>query len=216
VEVRLVDEAMNDVPPGTPGEIIVRGPGVFMEYWRQPEATAQSFHDGWFLTGDVAVVEGGRYRILGRKNIDIIKTGGYKVSALEIEDVLRDHPAIRECAVVGLPDPEWGQLVCVAVEVERGMDLTLDELRAWAADRLAPTARGRRGVLDSWEAQQRPLWPSALRTRAGLASSGRVSPHDAGRPYSILISAVEEKVSVGPRTFPLTSWTRPARGVIRS
>src|SRR6266511_3032192 len=70
---------------GVPGEIEVRGPGLFKEYWGSPQATGEAFRDGWFRTGDVAVVEEGRYRILGRMSIDIIKTGGHKVSAREIE-----------------------------------------------------------------------------------------------------------------------------------
>jgi len=124
IEVKLV---------GEPAEIWVRGPGVFREYWNKPEATEKAFRDGWFLTGDVAVLEKGMYRMLGRSSIDIIKTGGYKVSALEIEEVLREHPAIKECAVVGVADPEWGERVCVAIVGK----LTLEELREWAKQRLA-------------------------------------------------------------------------------
>ena len=105
VEVRLTGEDGKDVPPGTPGEIEVRGPNVFLEYWRKPDATREAFRDGWFRTGDTAIVENGVYRILGRTNIDILKTGGHKVSALEIEEILREHDAIAECAVVGVPDP---------------------------------------------------------------------------------------------------------------
>ncbi|HET9276214.1 MAG TPA: acyl-CoA synthetase [Gemmatimonadales bacterium] len=138
VEVRLVDESGGEVPAGMPGEIEVRGPAVFLEYWSQPEATRAAFHDGWFRTGDLARVEGGRYRILGRSSIDIIKTGGYKVSALEIEDQLRDHPAVAECAVVGVPDPEWGERISAAVELAPGAELSLDALQAWARERLAP------------------------------------------------------------------------------
>jgi malonyl-CoA/methylmalonyl-CoA synthetase len=139
VEVRLVDEEGGEVEPGAPGEIEVRGPGVFLEYWRRPEATAEAFRAGrWFRTGDVAVVEGGYYRILGRRSVDIIKTGGFKVSALEIEEVLRTHPAIAECAVVGVDDAEWGERVCAAVELRGGGGLTLDELQPWARERLAP------------------------------------------------------------------------------
>jgi len=129
VEVRLV--------PGT-GEIEVRGATVFLEYWRRPDATAAAFRDGWFRTGDVAVVEHGAYRILGRSSVDIIKTGGYKVSALEVEEVLRTHPAIAECAVVGVEDPEWGERICAAVERRGAADLTLAALQAWAKERLAP------------------------------------------------------------------------------
>ena len=138
VEVRLVDETGAPVAPGTPGEIEVRGPTVFREYLNRPDATREAFRDGWFRTGDVAVVEDGSYRILGRSSVDIIKTGGYKVSALEIEEVLRDHPAVRECAVVGLDDPEWGERVCAAVVLREGAALDLDGLRHWARDRLAP------------------------------------------------------------------------------
>jgi malonyl-CoA/methylmalonyl-CoA synthetase len=138
VEVRLVDEQTQDVAPGVPGEILVKGPGVFLEYWRQPGETARVFHEGWFVTGDIAVQEHGQYRILGRRSVDIIKTGGYKVSALEIENVLCTHPAIHECAVVGVPDPDWGERVCVAAALARGSDLTLVALRQWAADQLAP------------------------------------------------------------------------------
>ncbi len=139
VEVRLVDEDGRVVAPGTPGEIEVRGPGVFREYWRRPDATANAFRPGgWFASGDLAVVEHGAYRILGRTSVDIIKTGGFKVSALEIEDVLRAHPAIAECAVVGVADAEWGERVCVAVECPSERPVTLEELQAWCRDRLAP------------------------------------------------------------------------------
>ncbi len=138
VEIRLVTEA-GDVIDGEhePGEIQVRGPAVFSQYWRNPEATSASFVDGWFRTGDMAVLEEGYYRILGRLSVDIIKSGGYKVSALEIEDALRQHPAVREVAVVGVEDPTWGEAVAVAAIAREGMDLDLAELRGWAGSRLS-------------------------------------------------------------------------------
>ncbi len=137
VAVRLVDESGALVPPGTPGEIQVKSPGVFQEYWQNPAATAKTFADGWFCTGDLAVVEDGNYRILGRISVDIIKTGGYKVSALEIEEVLRSHPDILECAVVGVEDPEWGERVCAALVLQPECQLTLASLRSWAKQQLA-------------------------------------------------------------------------------
>jgi malonyl-CoA/methylmalonyl-CoA synthetase len=138
VEARLVDESGREiVEDGQPGEIQVRGPNVFREYWGKPECTRVSFRDGWFCTGDVAVINKGSYRILGRNSVDIIKTGGYKVSAFEIEEAMRTHPSIAECAVVGVADPEWGERVCAAVILEAGASLTLKELRAWAKARLA-------------------------------------------------------------------------------
>jgi malonyl-CoA/methylmalonyl-CoA synthetase len=138
VDVRLVDESGGEVPEGTAGEIEVRGPGVFSEYWQRPEDTQCAFRDGWFRTGDMAVVERGAYRLLGRTAVDIIKTGGFKVSALEIEEVLRTHPAIAECAVVGLADPEWGERVAAAVELAAAGALSLAELQQWAKEHLAP------------------------------------------------------------------------------
>ncbi|MCW5314090.1 AMP-binding protein [Nostoc sp. KVJ3] len=137
VKVRLVDENGKLVAAGTPGEIQVKGPGVFLEYWQNPEATAKAFQDGWFCTGDTAIVENGNYRILGRMSVDIIKTGGYKVSALEIEEVLRSHPDIQECAVVGVADLEWGERVCAALILQGSQPLTLESLRSWAKERLA-------------------------------------------------------------------------------
>ena len=140
VEVRLRTERGEDIAAeGEPGEIQVRGPGVFGEYWRLPHITEDSFEDGWFRTGDMAVLEAGYYRILGRLSVDIIKSGGYKLSALEIEAALLDHPAIRECAVVGLADDTWGEAVAVAAVLESGEEtLELDELRRWGKERLSP------------------------------------------------------------------------------
>lgn len=126
MSVRLVD-----------GELQLKGAGIFSEYWRRPEITQASFTDGWFRTGDIASLEDGAYRLLGRSSVDIIKSGGDKISALEIEEVLRTHPAIGECAVVGIDDHEWGQRVCCAVELRPGHDLELNELREWAKARLA-------------------------------------------------------------------------------
>jgi malonyl-CoA/methylmalonyl-CoA synthetase len=139
VEVRRVDDDGHPAPDDEPGEIEVRGRGLFREYWRRSQESAAAFHDGWFATGDIAVVEDGYYRILGRASVDIVKCGGYKLSALEIEAALRDHPAIADCAVVGIPDPEWGERVAVALVHSPGASpLTLESLRDWARDRLAP------------------------------------------------------------------------------
>jgi malonyl-CoA/methylmalonyl-CoA synthetase len=138
VDVRLVDDAGGPVEDGSPGEIEVRGPAVFREYWQRPKETREAFRDGWFRTGDMAVFENGSYRLLGRTSVDIIKTGGFKVSALEIEELLRTHPAIAECAIVGVNDPDWGERVSAAVELRPGATLTIEELQRWAKPQLAP------------------------------------------------------------------------------
>lgn len=137
VQARLVDEAGQEVGDGVAGQIQIKGPTVFPGYWRRDDATAEAFRDGWFLTGDQAIREDGVYRILGRRSVDILKSGGEKISALEIENVLLGHPAIRECAVVGLPSAEWGQTVAAAVVLTEGATLDLDTLRPWAQERLA-------------------------------------------------------------------------------
>lgn len=123
---------------GVAGEIEIRGPGVFAEYLDRPEETRRAFRDGWFRTGDEATVEDGYWRILGRRSVDILKTGGEKVSALEVESALEGHPSIVECAVVGVPDPEWGERVCAAVVAAPGARVELEELRAWGRERMAP------------------------------------------------------------------------------
>ena len=139
VEVRLKSETGEIIrEEREPGEIQVRGPVVFREYWNRPEATQETFEDGWFRTGDVAVLEDGYYRIMGRLSVDIIKSGGYKLSALEIEAALLDHPSIRECAVVGLADDTWGELVAAAVVLSAGAEtLGLAELQDWCKSRMS-------------------------------------------------------------------------------
>ncbi len=138
VEARIVGEDGLPVAAGAQGEIEVRGLQVFLEYWRRPTETAHAFHDGWFRTGDIAVIEDGRWRILGRASVDIIKTAGYKVSALEIEDGLRQHPDIVDCAVIGMPDADIGERVCAALVPRADARLEPDQLRDWARERMAP------------------------------------------------------------------------------
>jgi malonyl-CoA/methylmalonyl-CoA synthetase len=138
VQIRLVDETGNDIiTEGIPGEIQVKGPNVFLEYWGKPKATEEVFKKGWFRSGDIALRENGYYRILGRNSVDIIKTGGYKVSALEIEEILRTYPLIRECAVVGVEDDQWGEQVCAAVTLQNNAALELEDLRRWAKEKMA-------------------------------------------------------------------------------
>lgn len=135
VKARLVDENNQVVKRGQPGEIQIKGKSVFLEYWGKPEATQKTFtEDGWFKTGDVAVVERGYYRILGRDSIDIIKSGGYKISALEIEEILRTHPSVSDCSVIGIPNEEWGELVAAVLIVKEEVDTTA--LSAWLRQKM--------------------------------------------------------------------------------
>ncbi len=138
---RVLAEGVEAFEPGESGEIRIRGPMVFSEYWRRPEETAAAFVDGWFLTGDEAVLEDGYYRLLGRRSVDILKSGGYKISAVEIEELLRTHPAVRDCAVVGIPDEDWGERIAAAILPEPGAaprpDALPERLDPWVRERLA-------------------------------------------------------------------------------
>jgi malonyl-CoA/methylmalonyl-CoA synthetase len=116
VAIRLVDENGANVKEEEPGEIQVKGPTVFHGYWNNTKATEESFtSDKWFKTGDMAICKKGYYKILGRTSIDIIKSGGYKLSALEIEEVLRTFEGVLDCAVVGIENEEWGEIVGAAI-----------------------------------------------------------------------------------------------------
>jgi len=137
VSVKIVQEDGKEVAPAAQGEILVKGSNVFSRYWNKKEATAKGFtQDGWFKTGDMAVFDKGYYRILGRNSVDIIKSGGYKISALEIEEVLRKYQGINECAVVGIPDDEWGELIAASLIVERETEIDLSALDTWLRTRI--------------------------------------------------------------------------------
>lgn len=142
VQVRLVGEAGELIDlPEIAGEVQVRSKNIFKAYWGKPEATAESFTaDGWFKTGDVARRDSeGYYYLLGRNSTDILKTGGYKVSALEVEEVFLQHEQVAECAVVGVPDETWGdKVVAVVVWKDTIHAPTAGELREWAKQFLAP------------------------------------------------------------------------------
>lgn len=119
VELKLVDDARQPTPTGAMGEIAVRGPNVFLGYLNRPDATAAVLDaDGWFFTGDLATIDdAGHVRIVGRRATDLIKCGGYKVGAGEVEAALLEHPLVREAAVVGRPDPDLGERIVAFVVV---------------------------------------------------------------------------------------------------
>jgi long-chain acyl-CoA synthetase len=130
VEMRLVDEHRREVEPGEAGEIAIRGHNVMKGYWNRPDATAEAIDaDGWFYSGDIGRVdEDGYYFIVDRKK-DMIIRGGYNVYPREIEEVLYEHPAVREAAVIGVPHPELGEEIAAAVALKAGAEATADELR---------------------------------------------------------------------------------------
>lgn len=193
VQLRLVDDDGRPAA-GDSGQIAVRGPQVFKEYWGRPRETAAAFRNGWFLTGDEARLENGNYRILGRRSVDVLKTGGYKVSALEVEEQYRAHPAVRDVAVVGATDPEWGQRICAAWTPARARD---------ASGRPAPAPTGG-PVADVAEAC--PDDASGLPAQAPPGGKDRSAAREASRsPDSAAGSAACPKPAL-PSAAELRAW----------
>lgn len=145
VQTRLVDDDGGEVPHDgeTVGKLQVRGPTLFDGYLNQPDATAAAFDaDSWYRTGDVAVVDGsGMHRIVGRESVDLIKSGGYRVGAGEIETVLLGHPDVAEAAVVGVPDDDLGQRIVAYVVGSANVDA--DGLINFVAQQLSVHKRPR-------------------------------------------------------------------------
>ena len=130
VDLRVTDESGNPVESGKAGELVVRGDNIMRGYWNNPKETALAFRDGWFRTGDIGCQDSAGYcNILDRLK-DMIVTGGENVYSGEVEAVLYAHPAVREAAVFGIPDPKWGELVMACVVTQPGMTLTADDLVA--------------------------------------------------------------------------------------
>jgi fatty-acyl-CoA synthase len=137
MDVRLVDDAGEEVPVGVPGECVVRGPSVMSGYLDDPDATAAAFAGGWLHTGDLLVRhEDGTLSFVDRKKY-LIKTGGENVYPAQVEDALLEHPAVQEACVFGMPDERWGETVCAAVVLQPGAALTVQEVTAWCRERLA-------------------------------------------------------------------------------
>jgi fatty-acyl-CoA synthase len=138
-QVRVVDERMQDVPPDgkTAGEIIMRGNNVMQGYYRDEAKTAEAFEGGWFHSGDSAVIEPDGYiRIVDRIK-DIVVTGGEKVASVEVETIIKEHPAVLDVAVVGKPDQKWGEIVKAIVKVKDGATVTDQEIVLWCRARMA-------------------------------------------------------------------------------
>src|SRR2546423_5932929 len=136
-EMKVVDDDDNDVPQGDPGEIVMRGPFVMKGYWNRDDATAEVMRGGWFHTGDIATIdEDGYFFIVDRKK-DLIIRGGYNVYPREIEEVLYEHPAVREVAVIGVPHESLGEEVAAVVALKDDADASPDDLRDYAQQRVA-------------------------------------------------------------------------------
>jgi fatty-acyl-CoA synthase len=137
-DIRIVDSDNREIGAATPGEVCVRGPNVMKGYWNRPEATAEAIDaEGWFHTGDIGYLDADGFLYIVDRLKDMIISGGENVYAAEVENVLFAHPAIAEVAVVGAPDARWGEAVVAVAALEPDADLELEELRAFAGERLA-------------------------------------------------------------------------------
>ncbi len=128
-EFQIVDDQKNPVSRGSAGELIVKGPGVMKEYFKNPEATAETLRDGWLFTGDIARVDEDGFVWLVDRKKDVIITGGENVYPVEIEDFLQTHPKIQDVAVIGLPSLRLGEIATAIIQLKHGQTLTKEEIR---------------------------------------------------------------------------------------
>jgi acyl-CoA synthetase (AMP-forming)/AMP-acid ligase II len=137
VEVAIFDAQDRELPPGEMGEIVTRSDLVMKGYWRNPEATAETLRNGWLHTGDMGYMDEESYLFIMDRSKDMIISGGENVYPREIEEVLVQHPAVREVAVIGVPDPKWGEAIKAVVSVVKGKSVTEDELISFCKDNIA-------------------------------------------------------------------------------
>jgi len=155
--VAIMDEAGSMLPPGERGEIVVRGPLVMAGYYQNEAATAEASRFGWHHTGDVGYLDPDGYLYIVDRLKDMIITGGFNVYSAEVEQAVLAHPAVLDCAVIGLPDDKWGERVTAVIQPLTGHDVTPEEIRAWVKDRLG-------GVKAP---KQVEIWPDLPRSRVG-------------------------------------------------
>jgi fatty-acyl-CoA synthase len=136
-EAAVIDDAGNELPPDTPGEIVVRGPNVLCEYWRNEQATREALRGGWFHTGDIGLRDGDGYFWVHDRKKNLIISGGENVYPAEVERVLLEHPDVSECGVIGRPDPRWDEVPIAYVIRRTGSQVSTDEIKAHIQSQLA-------------------------------------------------------------------------------
>src|SRR5262249_29390786 len=136
-QVEIVNDDGHAVKLGRVGEVVARGPNVMMGYWKRPDETASTLRGGWLHTGDMAMADEDGYVYLVDRKKDMIISGGENVYSTEVENVIYQHPSVREAAVIGVPDERWGEAVTAVVTVRPGADLSEQELIEFCAARLA-------------------------------------------------------------------------------
>ena len=155
--VAIMDEAGGLLPRGERGEIVARGPLVMAGYYKNPAATAEASRHGWHHTGDIGYLDPDGYLYIVDRLKDMIITGGFNVYSTEVEQAVLAHPAVLDCAVIGLPDDKWGERVTAVIQPLSGHQVSAEEIRAWVKDRLG-------GVKAP---KQVEIWPDLPRSRVG-------------------------------------------------
>jgi acyl-CoA synthetase (AMP-forming)/AMP-acid ligase II len=171
-EIRVADEEGHEVRRGEVGEVVVRGPMVMRGYWKQDETTAAAFRDGWLRTGDGGRMDDAGYLFIADRLKDMIITGGENVYSAEVEAVLRTHPEVVQAAVIGVPDPQWGEAVHAVIVLRDAGPAPAalpDELRAWCRQQLAgyKCPRGFRFVRELPMSAAGKVLKNVLREQAG-------------------------------------------------
>ena len=137
VEMKLVDDDGNDAPAGEIGEIVIKGHNIMKGYWQRDEATAEAIKDGWFYSGDMGKIDDDGYFFIVDRKKELIIRGGYNVYPREIEEVLYEHPAVQEAAVIGVEDEKMGEEVGAAVVLKKGENVSESDLRSFVKDQVA-------------------------------------------------------------------------------
>jgi long-chain acyl-CoA synthetase len=157
VELRILDEDGRETGPGEVGEVTVRGPGVMLGYWNLPELTRDTIRNGWLRTGDAGYLDASGYLFLVDRVKDMIVSGGENVYSAEVENALLEHPAVLQCAVIGIPDAKWGEAVHAVIRLRDGQGASADDLAAHCNTRIANFKRPK-----SYEMRRTPLPMSAV------------------------------------------------------
>jgi fatty-acyl-CoA synthase len=155
--VAIMDDEGHLLRPGERGEIVARGPLVMAGYYKNPQASAEAARYGWHHTGDIGYLDEDNYLFIVDRAKDMIITGGFNVYSAEVEQVLLAHPAVQDCAVIGLPDDKWGERVTAVVQLRPGHTVTGDEIRAFVKDRLGSVKAPK----------QVEVWPDLPRSKVG-------------------------------------------------
>jgi long-chain acyl-CoA synthetase len=187
VEMKVVDDAGNDVRRGEVGEIVIRGHNLMKGYWNRPDATDEAIRDGWFHTGDLARVdEDGYFFIVDRKK-DVIIRGGYNVYPRELEEILYQHPAVREAAVIGIPHDLYGEEIGAAVALKGGARTSAEELRAYVKEHVAAYKYPRH----VWLVDELPKGPTGKILKRQIQP-----PRDPSRETPAADSAAPERMTI--------------------